>query len=81
MTSPATFPRRLTIEEFFAAYSGRDEKYVLVDGVPRMMAHAKRRHGQIMGILLWRLNWAVIKVLSRSGNVWDSARWRAASAR
>lgn len=56
MTSPATLPRRLTIDEFFAAYSGRDEKYELVDGVPRMMARANRRHVRIMGNLLWRLN-------------------------
>lgn len=55
MNAPATAPARLTIDEFLKAYAGRGEKYELVDGVPHMMAGAKRRHVQIMGNLLWRL--------------------------
>lgn len=55
MNLQATIPQKLTIDEFLSSYGGREEKYELVDGVPCLMARAKRRHVQIMGNLLWRL--------------------------
>ena len=55
MNVPATTPPHLTVDDFLKAFAGRPEKYELVDGVPHMMARAKRRHVQIMGNLLWRL--------------------------
>lgn len=47
---------KLTIDEFLAAYAGREEKFELVDGVPYQMARANRRHVRIMRNLLWRLS-------------------------
>ncbi len=55
MNFQATTPDKLTIDEFLAAYAGREEKYELVDGVPHMMAGANRRHVRIMGNLNRRL--------------------------
>lgn len=39
--------RKLTIEEFFEQYEGRDERWELVDGVPEMMAGGTRRHSRV----------------------------------
>lgn len=55
MNVHASAPQKLTIDEFIAAYAGREEKYELVDGVPHMMAGANRRHVRIMGNLNRRL--------------------------
>ncbi len=43
-----TAVRPMTAAEFFAWESGDDRRYELVDGVPVMMARAKRRHDRIV---------------------------------
>ena len=55
-TKADTPPPKLTIDEFITAYADRPGRYELVDGEPRMMAGAKRRHGRIMRNLVWRLS-------------------------
>lgn len=56
MNTLARAESRLTVDDFLAAYAGREEKFELVDGVPQQMAEANRRHVRIMGNLLWRLS-------------------------
>ncbi len=59
MNAPAKIPRKLTVDEFIAAYSGREEKYELVDGEPRMMAGANRRHARLTRNLIVALGSAL----------------------
>lgn len=51
LSQAASQAQKLTIAEFLVAYSGREEKFELVDGVPVMMAGANRRHVRIMANL------------------------------
>jgi Uma2 family endonuclease len=44
--------QRLTVEEFFDLYGGREDRYELVDGVPEMMAGGTRRHARVSRNLL-----------------------------
>lgn len=55
MNTVARAEPKLTINQFLAAYAGREEKFELIDGTPQLMAGANRRHVRIMGNLLWRL--------------------------
>lgn len=59
MLAPTPPERRLTIDEFFAMYAGRAEKWELVEGVPVMMAGGTRRHNRVTrnlaGLLFQRL--------------------------
>lgn len=55
MTAAASEAKKLSIDEFLAAYGGREEKFELVDGVPVKMAEANRRHVRIMRNLVRRL--------------------------
>ena len=46
---------RMGIEEFMLWAEQREDRYELVDGVPQMMAGAKRRHDRIVMNLVWML--------------------------
>lgn len=48
----ANAPTRLTVDEFITAYSRHEERFELVDGVPRLMAGANRRHVRVTRNLL-----------------------------
>ena len=52
MNIPAITTVRLTIDQFLAEYSNREERFELIDGVPQAMAGTNRRHARITRNLL-----------------------------
>lgn len=56
MLAPTPPQRKLTIDEFFEAYAGEENKWELVGGVPVMMASASRAHNRVVRNLIAELH-------------------------